>query len=59
MTYNLEYLPAARKKMLDIVKYISDNLLGNSDAAYRLADKLIEKIEAFRGMSYTNTRLIF
>ena len=54
MTYNLEYFPAARKDMLDIVKYTSDNL-SNPDAASRLADELIEKIEALSEMPYVNT----
>lgn len=53
MLYRLEYLPVARKDMLDIVKYISGEL-SNPDAAGRLADMLIEKIEAFREMPYIN-----
>ena len=40
--YNLEYLPAARNDMLEIVRYISWKLK-NPDAAERLADELVER----------------
>lgn len=39
--YKLEYLPAARKDMLEIVQYISRELQ-NPDAADRLAVELVD-----------------
>ena len=36
MSYRLEYLPAARKDMLEIVRYISRDI-GNPDVAERLS----------------------
>ena len=39
--YKLEYLPAARQDMIDIVRYISTELK-NPGAASRLATELIE-----------------
>ena len=51
MSYKLEYLPAARKDMLEIVRYISRDI-GNPYAAERLAVAKIEKGEATREMPY-------
>lgn len=42
--YNLEYLPVARQDMIDIVRYISQDLK-NPGAADRLAEELVEAIE--------------
>lgn len=39
--YKLEYLPAARQDMVEIVRYVSQEL-GNPIAAERLAEELIE-----------------
>lgn len=41
--YKLEYLPVARKDMLEIVRYISRELQ-NPDAADRLAVELIDAV---------------
>ena len=49
--YELEYLPAARQDMIDIVRYISDEL-GNPDAAERLAAELIEAGERLTEFPY-------
>lgn len=51
MSYKLEYLPAARKDMLEILRYISRDI-GNPYAAERLAVAKIEKGEATREMPY-------
>lgn len=42
--YQLEYLPAARKDMLEIVRYINRDLQ-NPDAAVRLAADLVNAAE--------------
>lgn len=42
--YKLEYLPVARKDMLEIVRYISRELQ-NPDAADRLAGELVNAVE--------------
>ena len=42
--YNLEYLPVARKDMLELVRYISMELQ-NPDAAERLAVELVNAAE--------------
>ena len=42
--YKLEYLPVARKDMLEIVRYISGELQ-NPDAADRLAVELVDAAE--------------
>lgn len=42
--YKLEYLPVARKDMLEIVRYISRELQ-NPDAADRLAGELVNAAE--------------
>lgn len=42
--YRLEYLPVAQKDMIEIVKYISEELQ-NPDAANHLATELIHAAE--------------
>ena len=49
--YKLEYLPAARKDMLEIVRYISKELQ-NPDAAERLAEKFIDAAEGVLKFPY-------
>lgn len=49
--YELEYLPAARQDMVDIVRYISRELK-NPTAAERLAGELIEAGEGIRPFPY-------
>lgn len=53
MLYNLEYLPVARRDILEIAKYISHKL-ENPMAAERLVTALIEKGERLRDMPYLN-----
>lgn len=42
--YKVEYLPAAREDLIEIVRYISRELC-NPSAAYKLADEIIEAVE--------------
>lgn len=49
--YKLEYLPIARRDMIDIAKYIGIKLQ-NPDAADRLAEKMVEKAEGLKDMPY-------
>ena len=49
--YKLEYLPAARKDMLEIVQYISRELQ-NPDAADRLAVELVNAAEGVLKFPY-------
>lgn len=49
--YKLEYLPAARKDMLEIVRYISRELQ-NPDAAGHLAEALVEAAEGVLRFPY-------
>lgn len=49
--YKLEYLPVARKDMLEIVRYISGELQ-NPDAADRLAVKLVDAAESVLTFPY-------
>lgn len=49
--YTLEYLPIARRDMVDIAKYIGVKL-ANPIAAERLAEKMIESAEKLTDMSY-------
>ena len=51
--YKLEYLPAARQDMMDIVRYISRELC-NPQAAERLAMELIEAGNSIPGFPYSN-----
>ena len=50
--YRLEYLPIARKDMLDIVKYISMELQ-NPDAANHLAVEMVDVAESLVTFPYT------
>ena len=52
MSYKLQYLPVARKDMIDIVQCISLKL-SNPDAAYRIADEFVAKAKSLRDMPYT------
>lgn len=49
--YKLEYLPVARKDMLEIVRYISMELK-NPDAAERLAVELVNAAESVLTFPY-------
>ena len=49
--YKVEYLPAARKDMLDIVRYISMQLQ-NPDAANHLAEEMVNAAENLREFPY-------
>lgn len=51
--YKLEYLPVARKDMLEIVRYISQELQ-NPDAAARLAVELVDATEGVLLFPYAN-----
>lgn len=52
--YKLEYLPAARKDMLDIVRYISQTLQ-NPDAAEHLAEEMIDAAESVLEFPYSTS----
>ena len=49
--YTIEYLPIARRDMVDIAKYIGVKL-ANPDAAERLAEKMAESAEDLANMPY-------
>lgn len=51
--YKLEYLPAARQDMVDIMRYISRELC-NPTAAERLAMELIHAGDSILGFPYAN-----
>lgn len=51
--YKLEFLPAARLDMIDIVRYISRDL-GNPTAAERIAAALIRAAESIPDFPYAN-----
>ena len=51
MVYDLEYLPIARRDMIEIAGYISHELQ-NPDAAEKLADAMIEAVEDARTFPY-------
>lgn len=51
--YKLEYLPVAQQDLIDIVRYISQELK-NSDAANHLAAALIEAAESTLVFPYAN-----
>lgn len=57
MPYSLEYLPAARQDMIDIVRYISVEL-GNPAAANQLAKELIEAGDGIPRFPYANPSYI-
>ena len=52
--YKLEYLPAARQDMVDIVRYISREL-SNPTAAERLTMELIQAGDSIPGFPYVNS----
>lgn len=52
--YKLEYLPVARQDLIDIVRYISQELK-NPDAANHLAVKLVEAAERVTAFPYANS----
>lgn len=49
--YKIEYLPIARRDMVDIAKYIGVKL-ANPNAAERLTEKMIESAEKLTDMPY-------
>ena len=51
--YKLEYLPVARKDILEITKYISQDL-NNPTAADKLITTIIEKLDLLTNMPYIN-----
>lgn len=51
--YKLEFLPVAKNDMLEIVKYISNDLQ-NPQAASRLADEFIKSAENVCSFPYSN-----
>lgn len=51
--YKLEYLPVARKDMLEIMRYISQELK-NPDAADRLAMALVDAAENLSAFPYAS-----
>jgi len=52
--YKLEYLPAALKDMIDIIRYISIELK-NPDAANRLAVELVDTAESVLTFPYATS----
>lgn len=50
--YQLEFLPIARKDMIDIVRYLSVGLQ-NPQSANNLADELIQATERLREFPYS------
>lgn len=55
--YDLEYLPSALEDMVDIVRYISDELK-NPQAAYKLAEKFSASGESIAAFPYSNPAYI-
>jgi toxin ParE1/3/4 len=51
--YKLEYLPIALNDMVDIARYISQDLK-NPDAAIRLSEKMINSAEKIKDSPYIN-----
>lgn len=51
--YKTEYLPSARRDMLEIVQYIS-GVLQNPTAAARLAEDLVAEGERLAALPYAN-----
>ena len=49
--YTIEYLPIARRDMVDIAKYIGVKL-ANPDAADKLAEEMIKAAESLINMPY-------
>lgn len=56
--YKLEYLPVARKDMLEITKYISQDLC-NPQAAEKIITTIIKKLELLTDFPYVNPIHIF
>ena len=50
---NIEYLPAARKDMVDIAKYIAQEL-HNPEAAGKLAAKMVQAVENVKEFPHSN-----
>lgn len=55
--FKLEYLPVARQDMIEIVRYISEELQ-NPMAADQLATELIEAGDSILGFPYANPAFI-
>ena len=55
--YKPEYLPAARRDLIEIANYVSITLK-NRSAAERLASKLVTAIEKTAGFPYANPAYI-
>ncbi len=55
--FKLEYLPVARQDMIEIVRYISEELQ-NPMAADQLATELIEAGDSIPGFPYANPAFI-
>ena len=55
--YKLEYLPVARRDMIEIVRYISQELQ-NPTAADQLAMELIEAVDSIPKFPYANPAFI-
>lgn len=51
--YRLEFLPIARRDMIEIVRYISEEL-SNPIAAQNLADEMIRKADNLKEFPYIN-----
>jgi len=51
--YQLEYLPIAKQDMIDIAKYINEELC-NPSAAKNLANEMIESAEGLTTFPYKN-----
>lgn len=56
-SYSVEYLPVARKDLIDIVKYVSETLK-NPHAAESLAEEIVRRIESLQEMPYRSPVLI-
>ena len=50
--YDLEYLPSARRDMVEIIRYIARNL-NNEGAALRLAEKFDEAVKILLNFPYS------
>ena len=51
--YRLEFLPIARRDMIEIVRYISEDL-NNPAAALNLANEMIKKADNLKEFPYIN-----
>lgn len=52
--YTIEYLPVAKNDMVDIIKYISNDLQSPL-VADRFAEEMVEKIESLSSFPYSNS----